>query len=121
MIRLHQFAPAFGLLNASPFCMKLEMYLRMAGLPYEAVNSGDVMKAPKRKLPYIDDGGTFTPEHWKLFAVGNVVAFIVALLAIKGFVGFLTKHGFALFGWYRIAVGALLLVLLAMGTNLSMV
>jgi glutathione S-transferase len=56
MIRLHQFAPAFGLLNASPFCMKLEMYLRMAGLPYEAVNSGDLMKAPKRKLPYIEDG-----------------------------------------------------------------
>ncbi len=75
----------------------------------------------KSMWDYIDDGGTFTPEHWKLFAVGNVVAFIVALLAIKGFVGFLTKHGFALFGWYRIAVGALLLVLLAMGTNLSMV
>ncbi len=56
MIRLHQFAPAFGLPNASPFCMKLEMYLRMAGLPYEAVNSGDVLKAPKRKLPYIEDG-----------------------------------------------------------------
>lgn len=75
----------------------------------------------KSMWDYIDDGGTFTPEHWKLFAVGNVVAFIVALLAIKGFVGFLTKHGFALFGWYRIAVGAVLLVLLAMGTNLSMV
>ena len=56
MIRLHQFAPAFGLPNASPFCMKLEVYLRLAGLPYEAVNIGDVMKAPKRKLPYIEDG-----------------------------------------------------------------
>jgi len=58
MIRLYQFAPAFGLPNASPFCMKMETYLRMAGLPYEAVNSADMMKAPKRKLPYIDDGGT---------------------------------------------------------------
>jgi glutathione S-transferase len=58
MIRLHQFAPAFGLVNASPFCMKLEVYLRMAGLPYEAVNDGNVMKAPKGKLPYIEDGGT---------------------------------------------------------------
>jgi len=58
MIRLCQFAPAFGLPNASPFCMKMETYLRMAGLAYELVNSGDVMKAPKRKLPYIDDGGT---------------------------------------------------------------
>ncbi|MEY2690659.1 MAG: hypothetical protein RL375_4859 [Pseudomonadota bacterium] len=57
MIRLHQFAPAFGLLNASPFCMKLEVYLRLAGLPYEAVNDGNLMKAPKGKLPYIVDQG----------------------------------------------------------------
>ncbi len=62
MIKLYQFAPAFGLPNASPFCMKLETYLRMAGLPYELVNSGDVMKAPKRKLPYIDDGGTVVAD-----------------------------------------------------------
>jgi glutathione S-transferase len=71
MIRVFQFAPAFGLPNASPFCMKLETYLRMAALPFELVNSGDVMKAPKRKLPYIDDGGTivadttFIIEHLK--------------------------------------------------------
>jgi glutathione S-transferase len=58
MIRLHQFAPAFGLPNASPFCMKLETWLRMAGLPYQAVNDGNVMKAPKGKLPWIEDGST---------------------------------------------------------------
>jgi glutathione S-transferase len=57
MIRLHQFAPALGLPNASPFCMKLETYLRMAGLPYETVNDGNVLKAPKSKLPWIDDDG----------------------------------------------------------------
>jgi len=62
VIKLHQFAPAFGLPNASPFCMKMETYLRMAGLPFELVNSGDVMKAPKRKLPYIDDGGTIVAD-----------------------------------------------------------
>jgi glutathione S-transferase len=62
MIRLYQFAPAFGLPNASPFCMKLEAYLRMASLPYEAVNSGNVMQAPKRKLPYIDDDGTVVAD-----------------------------------------------------------
>ena len=56
MIVLHQFAPAFGLPNASPFCMKLETYLRMAGLEYRAVNDGDVLKAPKGKLPWIEDG-----------------------------------------------------------------
>ena len=38
VIRVHQFAPALGLPNASPFCMKLETYLRMAGLPFELVN-----------------------------------------------------------------------------------
>jgi glutathione S-transferase len=71
MIRLHQFAPAFGLLNASPFCMKLEVYLRLAGLPYEAVNDGNVIKAPKGKLPYIEDQGkslsdsTFVIEYLK--------------------------------------------------------
>lgn len=62
MIKLFQCAPAFGLPNASPFCMKMETYLRMAGLPFELVNSGDVMKAPKHKLPYIDDGGTIIAD-----------------------------------------------------------
>lgn len=62
LIKLYQFAPAFGLPNASPFCMKLETYLRMAVLPYELVNSANVMKAPKGKLPYIDDGGTVVAD-----------------------------------------------------------
>jgi glutathione S-transferase len=72
MIKVYQFAPAFGLPNASPFCMKLETWLRMAGLPFELVNDGlRVMKAPKGKLPFIDDGGvlvsdtTFIIEHLK--------------------------------------------------------
>lgn len=58
MIVLHQFPPAFGLPNASPFCLKLELYLRMAGLPYRNHYTGDVHKAPKGKLPWIDDDGT---------------------------------------------------------------
>lgn len=62
MIELVQFAPAFGLPNASRFCMKMETCLRMAGLPFELVNSGDVMKAPKHKLPYIDDGGAIVAD-----------------------------------------------------------
>jgi glutathione S-transferase len=62
MIRVFQFAPAFGLPNASPFCMKLETYLRLAGIDHELVNSGDVMRAPKGKLPYIDDGGTLVAD-----------------------------------------------------------
>lgn len=51
----------------------------------------------------------------KLFAIGNLVAFVVALLAIKFFIGFLQKHGFRLFGWYRILAGLALLILLATG------
>lgn len=62
MIKLHQFAPAFGLPNASPFCMKVETYLRMAGLPHELVNSGDIFRAPKKKLPFIDDGGELVAD-----------------------------------------------------------
>lgn len=51
----------------------------------------------------------------KLFAVGNAVAFIVAVLAIKFFIGFLQKHGFRLFGWYRIIAGIILLILVLAG------
>jgi undecaprenyl-diphosphatase len=49
------------------------------------------------------------------FIVGNIVAFVVAILAIKFFIGFLQKHGFRLFGWYRIIAGAILLVLIWQG------
>ena len=55
MIKLYQFPPAFGLPNASPFCMKVETYLRMAGLPYECPRGADFRKSPKGKLPYIED------------------------------------------------------------------
>ena len=47
--------------------------------------------------------------------LGNVIAFVVALLAIKFFIGFLQKHGFRLFGWYRVIVGAVLLGLVLTG------
>lgn len=57
----------------------------------------------------------------KLLIIGNVVAFVVALVAIKGFIAFLTKHGFRVFGYYRIIVGGIILILLWMGIDLSMV
>ncbi|MBC7923292.1 MAG: undecaprenyl-diphosphate phosphatase [Ferruginibacter sp.] len=56
-----------------------------------------------------------------LLLIGNVVAFVVALLAIRFFIGFLTKYGFRWFGYYRIALGLALLVLLALGYNLKIV
>lgn len=58
MISLFQFPPAFGLPNASPFCMKLELYLRMAELPYRNRYTLELHRAPKGKLPWIDDDGT---------------------------------------------------------------
>ena len=56
MITLYQFEPCLGVRNPSPFCLKLETYLRMADLPYEVAPNVDVRKAPKKKLPYIQDG-----------------------------------------------------------------
>lgn len=56
MITLYQFSPNWGLPNASPFCMKLETYLRMAEIPYQVVYEDRVDKAPKKKMPYIEDG-----------------------------------------------------------------
>ncbi len=51
--------------------------------------------------------------------IGNVVAFVVALAAIKFFIEFLTKYGFKAFGYYRIVVGVAILVLLMMGIDLD--
>ena len=56
MITLYQFESCLGVPNPSPFCLKLETYLRMAGLPYRVVTDANVRKAPKRKFPYIQDG-----------------------------------------------------------------
>ena len=54
-------------------------------------------------------------EQIKLLAIGNLVAFIVAMLAIKFFIGFLQRHGFKLFGVYRIIAGIVLLILIWKG------
>jgi undecaprenyl-diphosphatase len=51
--------------------------------------------------------------------LGNVIAFIVAMLAIKFFITFVTRYGFKIFGYYRIAVGTLILLLLLLGYNLN--
>lgn len=61
-----------------------------------------------------------TKENIDVLLIGNVVAFIVALIAIKGFISFLTKYGFKVFGYYRIVVGLIIIVLLAFGVDLSM-
>jgi undecaprenyl-diphosphatase len=66
-------------------------------------------------LKYYNERGGFSSEEIKQLAIGNVVAFIVALLAIKFFIGFLKKYGFTIWGWYRIIVGIILLLLIWKG------
>ena len=60
-----------------------------------------------------------TSDNIDILLFGNIIAFIVALFSIKFFINFLTKYGFKLFGWYRILVGAIILILLASGINLQ--
>lgn len=68
------------------------------------------------------EGGTeIIMDNMMPLIVGNVVAFIVAMLAIKFFISYVTKYGFKAFGWYRIIVGGLILVWLLMGNSLEMV
>ncbi len=66
-------------------------------------------------LKHYTTNGGFTGEEIKLLAVGNIVAFITALLAIKFFIGFLKKYGFRVWGYYRIIVGIILLILIQTG------
>ena len=80
-ILLHQFAPAFGLPNGSPFCMKVETYLRLAGLEYRCDNAALPFRAPRRKLPWIEDDGTVVADS----------SFIVRHLE--------ARHGNRLDGW----------------------
>lgn len=60
-----------------------------------------------------------TMDNIDILIFGNVVAFIVALIAIKSFIAYLTKHGFKMFGYYRIIVGVVILVLYAVGVDLT--
>lgn len=61
-----------------------------------------------------------TQNEWQLIVLGSITAFVVAMLAIRFFVGFLTRYGFRFFGWYRIVVGLILLSLIYSGYQLEM-
>src|SRR5258708_14624876 len=56
-IKLFQFPRMFAIPNLSPFCCKLETWLRIARIPYEVVDTPDPSKGPKGKLPFIEDDG----------------------------------------------------------------
>jgi undecaprenyl-diphosphatase len=74
-----------------------------------------------KMFSFYKDGGTFGSNEITLLVIGNIVAFIVAILAIKSFISFLTKNGFKVFGYYRIIVGVIILVLYYMGVGLTVV
>lgn len=62
---------------------------------------------------------TITTDNIDILIIGNVVAFVVAMIAIKTFISFLTKYGFKVFGYYRILVGLAILIMLALGYDLN--
>lgn len=65
----------------------------------------------KKCFDYYQDGYELTGDQINLLVIGNIVAFIVALLAIKSFITFLSNRGFKIFGYYRIAAGLILLLI----------
>ena len=68
----------------------------------------------------LSTGGTaLIMDNLSTLIIGNVVAFIVAMLAIKFFINFVSKYGFVAFGWYRIIAGGLILVLMLCGIKLE--
>jgi undecaprenyl-diphosphatase len=65
----------------------------------------------KKCYDYYKDGFVLTNDQINFLIIGNVVAFIVALIAIKTFIGFISKNGFKVFGYYRIIAGITLLII----------
>jgi undecaprenyl-diphosphatase len=64
---------------------------------------------------FYKESGGISVEEIKLLAVGNLIAFVVAILAIKFFIDFLKKHGFRVWGYYRVILGIILLVMIYTG------
>jgi undecaprenyl-diphosphatase len=75
----------------------------------------------KKLLDFYSDGLTISSKEIRLLIFGNLVAFIVAILAIKFFIGILNKYGFKYFGVYRIIIGGLLIILFLCGIKIAVV
>ncbi|MFB9862604.1 undecaprenyl-diphosphate phosphatase [Rufibacter immobilis] len=110
-------AAEFSFFMAVPTMLAAATYTVLTDLLHLEIS--DILKF---NLPKIQAGfGAITAQEWQALAIGNVVAFLVAMAAIKFFVGFLTKYGFKLFGYYRIVVGLVILLLMAMGVEIQLV
>lgn len=75
----------------------------------------------KKLYDFYKDGFVISGDQVNLLIIGNVVAFIVAMLAIRYFITFLQTKGFRIFGWYRIIVGGIILLLLVSGYDLHVI
>ncbi|MBO8476363.1 MAG: undecaprenyl-diphosphate phosphatase [Bacteroidetes bacterium] len=74
------------------------------------------------KLITHGDGNILTEgDNLAVLIVGSIVAYLVAIAAIKFFISYVTKYGFKMFGWYRILLGAVILVLMLFGYDLALV
>lgn len=69
---------------------------------------------------FMEGGTEIIVSNMEALIIGNAVAFVVAMLAIKFFISFVTKYGFAAFGWYRIIVGGVILIMSCLGYNLEL-
>lgn len=75
----------------------------------------------KKLYDFYKAGHVITNNEISLLLVGNLVGFIVAIIAIKSFIGFLNKHGFRIFGIYRIVVGSIIIILLLLEVKLNLI
>lgn len=75
----------------------------------------------KKLLDFYKEGISLNGQEINILIFGNVIAFIVALLAIKSFIRFLNKYGFKGFGWYRIIVGGILIVLFLLNVPIEII
>lgn len=89
--------------NAAEFSFFLAVPTMLAASAYKLFKNHDAINS----------------NNIQILIIGNIVAFIVAMLAIKGFISFLTKYGFKAFGYYRIILGGVILMLYFLGHNLS--
>ena len=70
---------------------------------------------------FYKEGIGVAPDQVNLLIVGNIIAFVVAALAIRSFIGYITKYGFKIFGYYRIVVGLIIITLVIMGVDLKLI
>lgn len=103
----------FSRKKAAEFSFFLAVPTMLAASGYKMLKAYDTV--------FFNADQTINTNHIFLLALGNLVAFVVAMIAIKAFIGFLTRFGFRIFGYYRIALGAVLIVLLLLGYDLQIV